>query len=408
MDEIQLSVMLHSPQTEDVLRGLLAQFEAQERVRVRLWLLDWVTARAELTRMAMYQQGPDVSEVGTTWIPDLVAMNGLRPFTPKELAGIGGREAFVPVSWQTVSLTHDPACWALPWLAETYAIHYRRDWLRQAGVDEASAFVDHAALDATAARLAAHGVDVPVELPLESDRYGNLHSLASWVWGRQGSFVTPDGRKALFDQPLVQQAMADFFGLLRHLSPAGRVLMSEKGAADLFRQGRSAIALGTLHLTQPWGNVPVVAPEDWGVAPLPAPCFVGGSGLVAWRHTRHERGAVNLVRFLTSSAALPQIARAMTALSPRLENLAAPEIQAGKAVRINVSDAARIMAAALPSGRTYPAVGLWGMVEERLVASLLQIGSELLNDAQADLAAVIRQAVEPQVRRLNISLEQVR
>ena len=165
MDEIQLSVMLHSPQTEDVLRGLLAQFEAQERVRVRLWLLDWVTARAELTRMAMYQQGPDVSEVGTTWIPDLVAMNGLRPFTPKELAGIGGREAFVPVSWQTVSLTHDPACWALPWLAETYAIHYRRDWLRQAGVDEASAFVDHAALDATAARRAAPRGGVPGEQP---------------------------------------------------------------------------------------------------------------------------------------------------------------------------------------------------------------------------------------------------
>lgn len=270
MEEIQFSVMVHSPQTEDALRRLMADFEAKTNIRVRLWLLDWVTALSELNRVAMYQQGPDVSEVGTTWIADQVAMDALRPFTPAEMHSLGGREAFVPVSWQAVSLAYDNTPWAIPWLAETYGIHYRKDLLRKAGIDEETAFQNHSAIDQTAKILAESGIDVPVELPLTSDRYGTLHALASWVWRRGGDFTTPDGRQALFSQPAALEAMEAYFALLRHLSPTGRKQMATKGPDNLFTQGKSAITYGTLHLTLPRVELAPELTGNWGVTALPA------------------------------------------------------------------------------------------------------------------------------------------
>lgn len=398
MEEIQLSVMVHSPQTEDTLRKLLAEFEADTHIRVRLWLLDWTTALSELNRVAMYQQGPDVSEVGTTWIADQVAMNALRPFTPGEMHSLGGREAFVPVSWQAVSLAYDNTPWAIPWFAETYAIHYRKDLLKKAGVDERTAFQSHSAIDQTAKILAESGVDVPVELPLTSDRYGTLHAMASWVWRRGGDFVTPDGRQVLFSQSVVLEAMGAYFALLRHLSPAGKILMSTKGTDNLFTQGKSAITFGTLHLTLPRVQFAPELAGNWGVTALPAPCFVGGSGLVIWKHTLRDRAAMELVRYLTGAKTLEALAKAMIAMPPRLENLAAAEAAS--------DPISRQMAAALPNGRTYPTVGLWGVIEERLVAELLQIAEELYVIQDAKFAEVIHNHILPLANRLNISLEQ--
>lgn len=398
MEEIQLSVMTHSPQTEDAMRNLLAQFEAQTHIRVRLWLMDWVTARSELNRVAMYQQGPDISEVGTTWVADQVSMNALRPFSEADLRLLGGSEAFAPACWSNVHLLNDPIHWAVPWMAETYAIHYRRDLLRQAGIDEATAFTTHAALEQTAWQLAQSGIDVPVELPVHSDRYGNLHSLASWVWGGGGEFCTSNGKRMLFDQPQAQEAIVAYLSLMRHLSLHGRKLMREKGAEDLFRKGLAAIAFGTLQLRQPRGFMPSEVLNHRGIAPLPSPAFVGGSGLVIWRHTHRERAALELARFLTSSQVLQHLAPALAALSPRLEDLAQPAISADPATAI--------MARSLPQGRAYPAVSLWGVIEERLVNSLLALETELLAAPQTDTTALVQKVIEPAAKRLTLSMAQ--
>ena len=398
MEEIQFSVMVHSPQTEDLLRQLLAEFEAQHRIHVRLWLLDWGSARTELNRVAMYQQGPDISEIGTTWIADQVGMNALRPFSPSELFSLGGEEAFAPACWSTVRLTNQTAAWAIPWLAETYAIHYRKDLLQKAGIDEATAFLDHTTLSQTAAALASSGVDVPAELPLSSDRYGTLHSLASWVWRHGGDFITPEGRKVLFDQPPALEAMTGYFSLLRQLSPAGRIMLAAKGPDDLFRQGKAAISFGTLNLMLARSEMPAEVKNNWGVAPLPAPCFVGGSGLVIWKHTMRDRAAFQLARYLTTAPIQSALSQALAAMPARLESLNSPEISANPATRS--------MAQALTGGRGYSTAGLWGLVEEHLIYELQQIANELLADPDADVTQAIQKRILPAAKRLNISLGQ--
>lgn len=398
MDELELTVQRHTPQTGEVLTELLKRFEARFRVRVKLRLLDWLEARAELDRVALRGQGPDVSEIGSTWVSELIAMNALRPFTPPELSKIGKPQEFAAASWKTVHIEGDNSIRAMPWQAETYVIHYRKDLLQQAGLDAAMAFRSHAQLDETAQRLKELGVAVPVELPLTSDRYGTLHALASWVWGQGGDFCAPDGKQVLFDRPETVNAMRSYFALLRHLSPEGRRLMQDKDGEVLFRQGHAAIAFGTIMLSQPADAIAPVVAANWGWVALPAPCFVGGSNLVIWKHTRRERAAVDLVRFLMSDDVLAQTNRAMAALPPRVAVLDSPEF---------ADDSLRtVMAQAIKTGRSYPAFRLWGMVEERLVSALLNIGAEVLAQPDRDLGEAIEQQINPLAQRLSLTLTQ--
>ena len=121
--EVELSIMADSPAA---IRPLLNQFEAEHGVRVRLRLLAWDTAWSDLVKVALYGDGPDVSEIGSTWLGDLVAMNALRPFGEAEIAALGRPGAFLPSAWQGGRLAGQTQTWAIPWLAGARLVFWRR------------------------------------------------------------------------------------------------------------------------------------------------------------------------------------------------------------------------------------------------------------------------------------------
>ena len=153
MEKLKFSVMRHSPQMFGTLRSLLDQFTAEYHIEVELLELDWNTARDDLTRIALYQQGPDLSEIGSTWMPDLASMNALRPLQLADLPDVLKTENFNPSTWEQIRILGDSTIWAVPWLEETFVIHYRADILNDAGIDPVEAFSSHDAIDETAARL---------------------------------------------------------------------------------------------------------------------------------------------------------------------------------------------------------------------------------------------------------------
>src|SRR5512134_1611738 len=109
------------------LASLVRDFETQHRVHIRLQSWNWETSWAEIMKVALYGHGPVVSEVGSTWVASLAAMNVLRSFTPMETAAMGKAAAFLPAAWHSGLLPGDPNPAAIPWLSETRAIYYRRD-----------------------------------------------------------------------------------------------------------------------------------------------------------------------------------------------------------------------------------------------------------------------------------------
>ena len=95
--ELELSIMADSPAG---IQPLLDEFESDSGIRVRLRLLAWDTAWSDLVKVALYGDGPDVSEIGSTWLGDLVAMNAVRALDEAELAHLERPSAFLPSAWQ--------------------------------------------------------------------------------------------------------------------------------------------------------------------------------------------------------------------------------------------------------------------------------------------------------------------
>src|SRR5512136_2284060 len=95
--EIEFSVQ--APHA-DIIRPLLNEFEAKYHIPVKVRLLTWDAAWSELVKVALYNDGPDISEVGSTWLGDLMSMSALHAFTSEELAQLGKASRFLAGAWQ--------------------------------------------------------------------------------------------------------------------------------------------------------------------------------------------------------------------------------------------------------------------------------------------------------------------
>ena len=137
LPEIEFSIQAPSA---DLIQPLLAEFEAKHHIHVKLRLLAWDAAWSELVKMALYNDGPDISEVGSTWLGDLMAMSALHAFSSEEIAQLGKASRFLPGAWQGCQLPDRPEVWAIPWLVGARLVFYRREWLLRTGVDEDTAF----------------------------------------------------------------------------------------------------------------------------------------------------------------------------------------------------------------------------------------------------------------------------
>jgi len=394
MTELELSIMAEGEYGGDSLRPLLDEFEARYRIHVRLRVLSYETAWQQLVKFALYGHGPDVSQVGSTWISNLVGMNALRPFTDHELAYGDMPSIFLPTIWQ-----NSRPVWAVPWMADVRLIYYRRDWLNQAGIDAATAFDSPQSLDQTLARLRAHGVALPWAMPTERTLL-TMHSIASWVWHAGGDFVRPDGKGVLFTTDETLKGLRAYFDLYPYLLSAPRPL-GDPQASDLLLTGQAAVTLSGPWtwlegvLSQDSASSPIT-PTTVGLAlPLGIP-FSGSEYLVVWESTGHPAAALQLIYFLTSHQVQVAYPRSAGLLPVRHDVLSGPPFTDDPAYQV--------MARALGVGRSFPLFTRWGLIEDHLVDALGQIWADILSQPDPDVGAILRGQLEPLAHRLNLSL----
>ena len=80
MTQLELSSMSN-------LQGIdLVNFQNDRERRVRLQSFHWDNAWNELLQIGLFGKGPDVSEVGSTWLPSLADLKSLRPFRSYEVS----------------------------------------------------------------------------------------------------------------------------------------------------------------------------------------------------------------------------------------------------------------------------------------------------------------------------------
>ena len=397
---LEFSVIIEHSAAGQAALEFLQNLNLKCQITTMFWENEW----AELVKVATYSAGPNVSQVAAPAVINLAAMNALADFASGEVASLGGSAVFLPAAWQTVKLSGEAQVWSIPWLADVRVVYYWRDLLEQAGVDESSAFSTSDRFHATLQQLRAHGMASPLLL-LTHFPFSALHYLASWIWGAGEDFVNPDSHSLRFNEPQFRAALRAYFNLHSYL-PSGTEALTPTSnglskALNLFAQRQVAVTLGD----PSWLGATLAALRDTphmidqlGVALPPGPPYVGGSNLVVWKHTRQRDAALRLIRSLTSPDVQVAFCQQIGLLPTRLEALQRPPYATDPRYQV--------LAHAAQSGRSYPALLRWGLIEENLSRTLMQIWSDLAANPRSDLDALLNQRIDPLVKRLNNLLAQ--
>ena len=384
------------------LSRILEEYEAQHGVHVRLSTMSWDQAWSNLVTFALYGKGPDVSHIGSTWSSSLAVMNALRPFAPREIAALGGSGAFITSAWRSAAPDGDKQIWAMPWLADTYIVCYRRDLLKRAGVDERTAFGTAETMAKTFSRLQSAGVEIP--WVISADPCPDvLHIVASWVWGAGADFMNDNGTRCLFNQPRAFSGLKAYFELYRYLPSFARRLDVEQ-TFGLFAEGRAAVMVAPSEaaLTIMREDITPEVREHLGTTVPPGVPWVGGDNLVIWRHTQgdpnRERAAIALVSFLVGQPAQVRFCQTTEFLPVRLDALSA--------LTFEPASLAQTIDRAFRTGRPYKAIGMWSSVEYQLSHALDQVAADVIAESTADVGAILHRHLDPLARRLDLTLSQ--
>lgn len=381
MDQLEFSAIAY----DESLPALL-QARCPTCVMHRMtWDKDW----EDLMRIALYRQGPDVSQIAATAVDDFVTMGALRPFRKEEIDAMGGASAFLPSAWRTVHLPGGKQIWAVPWLADVRIIYYWRDMLAGAGIDEDKAFQTPEQVENTLVRLQASGIRTPWAVGVHQP-FMTLQTAASWVWGLGGDLFSDDGRHILFDQPKACEGFRAYFELCRYMPEGIRRL----DVANLFVERRIAAMIGAIGWLTQMRNLPSYT--DIGLALPPGPAYVGGSNLVIWQHSDRQQEAVELVSFLTSEQMQLDYCQRASHLPVRLDALNGPPFSTDPRLQV--------LTKAVKTGRTYPTFPKFGLVESKLSDVFINLWNIILDYPAQSLDDLITPYIQALGRRLAVTL----
>lgn len=395
MIELELSVMLGSADELKELQGLLDKFTASRHIPVRLTLLEWTAAWGEIVQAAIHNSGPDISEIGVSWLADLVGMNALLPLPGPMVSQLGTSSQYLKGSWNACTLQNDPNMWAVPWFAGTRVLYYRRDWLEKAGLDPKSAFSSAAALDTSLQKLQDSGVERPWVVNTQRST-STVHHITCWVWGAGGSFLSADGKAVMFAEKEALDGMEAFFRLGR-LMGSNPAVIDDRLANHLFWSGQAGATLdGQWQYATQMRTIDPTLAQNIAVAMVPGVPFVGGSNLVVWKHTRRPEAAWDLLNFLTGENATSMYSKNTNLLPTRWDLLNNSEV--------GQDPAYQLFAQAVDVGRCWPALPFSALIENRLRDTLALVWQEVLAAPEVNVREILVQHLVPLQRRLQMSI----
>ena len=294
----------------ELVRQLVPEFERRNPdVTVQVQQIPWSAAHEKLLTAYAGDVLPDVFQLGNTWLPEFVALRALEPLDAR-LAKSESAD-FFPGILETNRIGE--RLYGLPWYVDTRVLFYRKDWLKEAGLERPPRRWEEwlAAMERMkAGRTGRFAILLPVnewEMPV----------LLAWQMG--GELLDRDARHGNFRSPEVEKAFALYLDLFRQgYAPA----LGVSQISNLYQE--FARGLFSLYLSGPWNvgefrkRLPPSLQDEWDTTPLPSfdgaaagVSLAGGASLVLSSGSQHKEAARRWIAFLTD----PQIQARFYALS---------------------------------------------------------------------------------------------
>jgi multiple sugar transport system substrate-binding protein len=385
--------VIHDPATRPEINRLLEQFKQTYGHSVQGTFVSWETLWRETTNVGIYKKGADLAEIGSTWLEGLVATDCLRPFTPREIARLGGQDAFLAPGWSAVSIGTGGEVWGIPVRSDMRVLWYWEDLLEQAKLDPQTAFASFKQFPETFETLKTV-CPTPWAIVTPASDANSLQTLASWIWEADGKFVAPDGKKILFAEAAARQGMRACFELYRYMPRTPAPLNGDE-TRRLFAERKICATIGGPWLRDDLASKNI-ATSGIQATLIPGPSFVGGTVMVIYAHSRVPELALNFIEFITTPEIQIQYGSLVGLFPVRHETWERPPL-AGNPLYETLYQA-------LAQGRSYPAIPLWNVMEQKLLGAVGNTWNALLSQDHPDLDALIDENFVPLARRLELML----
>lgn len=392
MRELNLSLITYT--FTEPLQQAIQLFTKETGIQVDVEILGHQEQSA-LTNYAIYKSGPDISEVGSTWLSNLVSMQAIRPFTESDIRKIGRETNFVKGNWDSGSRNNQ--VFGIPWRGDVRVINYRKDLLKKAGVDEKTAFSSIGNLRNTVRKLQELNGIVPWAMNTARDSM-LIHVIAPWIWTAGGHFISSDGRRTMFSSPEALSGIQAYFEIFAPAITPDTRNLPDNVTSDLFIQGKAAAVISGHWITDNLYqyNPDSIVTENLGVVPTPGAHMSGGLNLVIWNHSIRVNDALQLIQFLTRPDVQSKFIVEAGFLPVRMEALNQPPY--------TTDPNCEMLKESLISGRHLNAAYMWGMVENQLVTALHSIWQTLFDDPQVDLEELLAARLIPLAERIDRKL----
>jgi len=363
---------------EAILKLLPAFERAHPDIHVKVQQLPLSAAHQKLLTAFAGGSTPDLSQLGNTWLPEMVALNALEPLQPRvdHSAVIKQGDYFASI-WATNVI--DGALYGVPWYVDTRLLFYRTDLLKQAGFDAPPRnWAEWRRMLAALSNPQRHtwGILLP------TNEYEQLMSLALQ---QDEPLLRDGGRYGNFESAGFKRALAFYVDTFKlHQAPA---ITNVEAGNPWSEFGHGVYAF---YLSGPWNigefrtRLPAAQQDDWSTAPLPGPTSAGigsagGSSLVIFRSSRHKEAAWTLIEYLSQPDVQQRFYDLLGDMPPRRSSWA------GGALRDDPK--ARAFREQLENARPTPAVPEWERIatEMQLVAAQAIAGQLTIDQAAVEI-----------------------
>ena len=284
----------------EVVAELIPEFERlHPGIRVELQQIPWTAAHEKLLTAFAGRVTPDIAQLGSSWVPELVALGALEPLDKPIAASKAVRpDDFFTGIWGGNVI--GGRTWGVPWYADTRIIFYRSDLLRAAGYSEVP---DNWADWVKAMRaIKQRGAPRNYAIFLPINEYEPLLALALQ---QPEPLLRDGGRYGNFQSPGFVRASEFYLDLFRQGLAPRATNTQISNLHDEFSKGHFAFVI-----TGPWNigefkrRMPPERQHDWMTAPLPGPggpgvSIAGGSSLAVFARSKRKAAAWKLVEYLS-------------------------------------------------------------------------------------------------------------
>lgn len=275
---------------------IAADFEAENPgAKVKVTVIPFDAAHDKIATAIAGGQTPDISLVGTTWLPEFAA-SGALDATPTDVVD---PSRFFEGSWGTTEV--DGTSFGAPWYTETRLIYYRKDLAQKAGVTPAAGWTQADLKDFAKAMQTKGGAKWGISL--QPGGQGSWQTVMPFAWQQGAELV--EGDAFTFNTPQMQTALdyyASFF--TEKISPTD--LAQGALESDFIKGDIGAFVSGPWHLgiLKDLGGAGFA--DKWALAPMPTEqagtSFTGGGDLVVFKDSKNRDSAWKFVDFLTQDA----------------------------------------------------------------------------------------------------------